>query len=188
MNQADPQNPVTYSDGYDKIRGMCHCKYEYWGPACEFKKCPHSNGNLYPSTSSNACNGHGACSNENGLCTCTMPYHCGQSCGQAGMSDAQREGASLEDLQASIEGTCSNTCSPGKSCAFEDCSDDCRASTKGACNTQDGSCSCAAGTSGHACEFFDCPGSDPGSNLCGNGGDPCLAHAWPMPGSCLVHD
>jgi hypothetical protein len=178
INNADPNHPITYSDGYDKIRGICHCKYENWGPACEFKKCPHSNGNLYPSISSNACNGHGACSDETGRCTCKMPYHCGQSCGgNAGMmTDEEREDASNEQLQELIEGTgdsgpCSHTCPAGQSCAFEDCAEDCRASGKSSCNTQNGQCSCAPGTSGHACEFFDCPGSDPGSNLCGSGGE-----------------
>jgi len=171
INKADPEKQHTYSDGYDKIRGVCHCKYQYWGPGCEFKKCPHSNGNLYPSTSANACNGHGACSNDNGRCTCKMPYHCGQTCGgAAAISDEDRENSSNEEKQALLEGECSTTCAPGQSCAFEDCPDDCRASGRTACNTQDGSCSCSPGTSGPACEFFDCPGSDPGSNLCGNGG------------------
>merc|ERR1711865_756367 len=40
QNKADPENVVTYSDGYDKVRGNCHCMIEFWGPGCEFKKCP----------------------------------------------------------------------------------------------------------------------------------------------------
>jgi hypothetical protein len=170
INKANPNSPITYENGYDKRRGICHCKNEFWGSACEYKKCPHSNGNLYPSISSNSCNGRGACSDETGLCACQMPFHCGKSCDNNGMSEEDREEASSEEKQALLEGECTTTCGEGKSCQFEDCPDDCRVSGREACNQQTGSCSCAAGTSGPACEFFDCPGSDPGSNACGSGG------------------
>jgi hypothetical protein len=156
INKADPANPIEYKDGYDKRRGICHCKYEYWGPGCQHKKCPNSNGNLYPSISANSCNGHGTCSNDDGRCTCQMPYHCGKTC---------------SSLKPQGENQCVATCGSGESCSFEDCPEDCRDSKKSACNMQNGVCACKKGTSGPACEFFDCPGADPGSNLCGSGGE-----------------
>jgi len=135
INKADPDHPKTYQNGYDKERGLCHCDNKFWGPGCQFKKCPHSNGNLYPSISANACNGRGSCSDDEGMCTCKTPYHCGKVCGAA-------------------ESECSLTCGPGESCRFENCPDDCRESGSSACDMQTGKCSCKKGTSGPACEFF----------------------------------
>jgi hypothetical protein len=188
----------SYPDGYDKPRGYCNCKNPFYGPACEYKKCPNTNGNLYPATSANACNGHGACSPETGLCTCRMPYHCGQSCGTGAGDDQNSNAAECsegngEDADATAgassvacdmagHGKCVTTCTAGTSCGFEDCPEDCRVSSRTACDTQTGACSCLPGTSGHACEFFDCPGSDPGSNLCGSGGQ-CNR----CDGKCICH-
>merc|ERR1712072_697159 len=76
----------TCSNGYDKVRGNCHCQTEFWGGGCEFKKCPGGavpqspeQATLYPSTSSNACAGRGACSDETGKCSCPWPFR-GNQC------------------------------------------------------------------------------------------------------------
>merc|ERR1711918_39837 len=71
QNKADPENIITYSDGYDKVRGNCHCAEAYWGPGCEHTKCEGGNGAiLYPSASSNACSGRGVCNDGTGKCSC----------------------------------------------------------------------------------------------------------------------
>jgi hypothetical protein len=170
LDVAPGSAAVSYPNGYDKIRGMCHCKNPFWGPACEHVKCPHSSGNIYPSTSSNACDGHGACSNENGKCTCMMPYNCGNSCG--GMKDRKKAG--LEALRGLLEGGCKNTCAKGTSCAFEDCPDDCRASGKEACDQKTGKCACKPPTFGPACEFRTCPDDCSGGGKCNRNDGKCI--------------
>jgi len=175
LDVAPGSAAVTYPNGYDKIRGICHCKNEFWGPACEYVKCPHSSGNIYPSTSSNACDGHGACSNENGKCTCMMPYHCGNSC--SGMKDragAQKSEEGLKALRGLLEGNCQKTCPKGQSCEFEDCPDDCRASGKDACNMKTGKCSCKSPTFGPACEFRTCPDDCSGGGKCNRNDGKCI--------------
>jgi len=139
---------IIYADGYDKIRGDCHCKIEFWGKGCEFKKCPHSNGVLYPSISSNACNGRGACSTETGRCTCGTPYR-GTSCEFEDCADDCR--ASGKDACNTQTGHCSCKAPTfGPACEFRSCPNDC--SGGGECNRNDGKCICKVGYSGIQCE------------------------------------
>lgn len=130
VNEGDPDDPnddIKYGNGYDKVRGNCHCQTGFWGGGCEFKKCPGGavpqspeQEVLYPSTSSNACAGRGACSDETGKCACPWPFR-------------------------------------GRQCEFEDCPGDCRGSGKESCKTDTGKCQCKAPTWGHECEYLGCP-------------------------------
>jgi hypothetical protein len=144
----------------DKIRGICTCGEAYWGVApnaaqingaCETRKCPNSNGVVYPYTSGNACNGHGACIPESGLCSCQQPYF-GQACENTHCpNDCSGKG------ECNINtGKCSCHQSPikysGPSCEFLDCPAGCNA-PNGECNRNDGKCICKMGYTGEKCEL-----------------------------------
>jgi len=155
QNKADPENVITYSDGYDKVRGNCHCMIEFWGPGCEFKKCPGgaklSAGGavLYPSTSSNACAGRGACSDDNGACTCPWPFRGTQCEFEDCPGDCRASGKSA---CKSDTGKC--MCKDptwGHECEYLSCPADCNGSG-GECNRNDGKCICKMGYSGETCQ------------------------------------
>merc|ERR1712072_217903 len=127
------------------LRGICNCAYEWSGLGCQNKKCPSSNSVLYPHSSSNACDGRGACQVDSGECFCAAPYK-GTSCE---MSDCPRNcmgrGACNEN-----DGHCQ--CSEpylGHSCEFKGCPDNCRSG--GECNRHNGLCICKDGFSGDSC-------------------------------------
>eukprot|EP00658_Telonema_sp_P-2_P001628 TRINITY_DN1060_c0_g2_i2.p1 TRINITY_DN1060_c0_g2~~TRINITY_DN1060_c0_g2_i2.p1 ORF type:complete len:1001 (+),score=229.81 TRINITY_DN1060_c0_g2_i2:61-3063(+) len=153
-NRADPENPITYSNGYDKVRGDCHCQIEYWGPGCEFKKCAGGSAGgadsvLYPSTSSNACAGRGACSDEDGGCTCPWPYH-GPKCEFESCPGDCR--ASGQNACKSDTGKCMCQAPTwGHECEYLSCPADCNGSG-GECNRNDGKCICKMGYSGTTCQ------------------------------------
>lgn len=154
QNKADPENIITYADGYDKVRGDCHCMLEFWGPGCEFKKCPGgaklaSGAVLYPSTSSNACSGRGACSNEDGTCSCPWPFRGTQCEFEDCPGDCRASGKSACD---SSTGKC--MCKDptwGHECEYLSCPADCNGSG-GECNRNDGKCICKMGYSGTTCQ------------------------------------
>jgi hypothetical protein len=143
----------------DKIRGICHCEEKFWGPApnaeqqngaCEERKCPDSNGLLWPSNSANACNGRGACLPESGKCECQKPYFgttcektsCPQDCSGHGACDTNN-------------GVCACKQSPikykGPSCMYMECPADC-SPPGGECNRNNGKCVCKMGFTGERCE------------------------------------
>jgi hypothetical protein len=129
----------------DKKRGKCTCKPEWSGPGCQHRKCPNSNGVLYPFTSANACDGRGACSVETGKCTCNAPYK-GKSCE---LSNCPRDCSSKGGCnEATGKCQCPNGLS-GVACEFVSCPDDC--SGGGECNRLSGKCICKMGYSGPRC-------------------------------------
>eukprot|EP00658_Telonema_sp_P-2_P040557 TRINITY_DN28_c0_g2_i1.p1 TRINITY_DN28_c0_g2~~TRINITY_DN28_c0_g2_i1.p1 ORF type:complete len:1025 (+),score=241.77 TRINITY_DN28_c0_g2_i1:2-3076(+) len=148
--------------GLDKIRGICHCKDEFWGHppgpdqpngGCETRKCPNSNGVLYPQVSSNACNGHGACVPEEGRCECQTPYF-GQSCE---FTKCPKDcGGETKGTCDTNTGTCACKQSPiaynGPSCEFRSCPAGCNA-PNGECNRNDGKCICKMGYTGEECQL-----------------------------------
>eukprot|EP00656_Telonema_subtile_P016801 TRINITY_DN188_c0_g2_i1.p1 TRINITY_DN188_c0_g2~~TRINITY_DN188_c0_g2_i1.p1 ORF type:complete len:1004 (+),score=330.41 TRINITY_DN188_c0_g2_i1:193-3204(+) len=154
QNKADPENVITYGDGYDKVRGQCHCQIEFWGPGCEFKKCPGGaaggeNSVLYPSTSSNACAGRGACSDDDGKCSCPWPYRGGKCEFEDCPGDCRASG---KTSCKSDTGKC--MCKDptwGHECEYLSCPADCNGSG-GECNRNDGKCICHMGYSGPTCQ------------------------------------
>eukprot|EP00658_Telonema_sp_P-2_P076828 TRINITY_DN680_c0_g3_i4.p1 TRINITY_DN680_c0_g3~~TRINITY_DN680_c0_g3_i4.p1 ORF type:complete len:986 (+),score=282.82 TRINITY_DN680_c0_g3_i4:31-2958(+) len=135
----------------DPIRGRCNCLEEFFGPGCEEKKCPNSNGVLYPRQSGNACNGRGACSIDTGKCGCGHPYS-GTSCEfEACPNDCLNRGNCNQNT-----GHCScgndqhGNPYVGPSCEFRTCPYDCTGG--GECNRNDGTCICKDGYSGIQCE------------------------------------
>jgi len=144
----------------DKIRGVCSCSEAYWGVApnaqqingaCETRKCPNSNGVVYPYTSGNACNGHGACIPESGACSCAEPYF-GHACENTNCpNDCSGKGECNTNT-----GQCACHQSPikfsGPSCEFKDCPAGCNAPS-GECNRNDGKCICKVGYTGEKCEL-----------------------------------
>eukprot|EP00656_Telonema_subtile_P016798 TRINITY_DN188_c0_g1_i6.p1 TRINITY_DN188_c0_g1~~TRINITY_DN188_c0_g1_i6.p1 ORF type:complete len:968 (+),score=330.56 TRINITY_DN188_c0_g1_i6:141-3044(+) len=137
--------------GLDPIRGRCVCKEEFFGAGCEERKCPNSNGVLYPRESGNACNGRGACDIETGKCGCGHPYS-GKSC--------ELEACPNDCLDRGNCDTNTGHCSCGNddhgnpfvgpSCEFRTCPYDCTGG--GECNRNDGTCLCKDGFSGVQCE------------------------------------
>jgi hypothetical protein len=144
----------------DKIRGICHCTEAFWGVApnadqrngaCETRKCPNSNGVVYPYVSGNACNGHGACIPESGKCSCAEPYF-GNACENTNCpNDCSGKG----DCNTNT-GQCACHQSPikysGPSCEFMDCPAGCNAPS-GECNRNDGKCICKMGFTGEECQL-----------------------------------
>jgi len=143
----------------DRIRGICHCRNEFWGPApnpeqqngaCEQRKCPNSNGVLYAMDSGNACNGHGACLPETGKCECQKPYF-GNSCEYTNCP----KDCSGNGVCNTVNGHCACKQKPfrfsGPSCLFRDCPNDC-SPPGGECNRNNGKCVCKMGHTGEKCE------------------------------------
>jgi len=130
----------------DPVRGICNCKEEFYAPACEQRKCPNSNGVLYPIVSGNACNGRGACSVEKGTCKCREMFF-GASCEFEKCPENCRGRGTCND----VTGHCAcNKGWHGHACEFQSCPNDC--SGGGKCNRSDGKCVCSMGYSGLACE------------------------------------
>merc|ERR1711865_1355726 len=74
-SKADPCDPTcddncSQRGRLDPIRGVCNCQEEFFGPGCEQKKCPNSNGVLYPRESGNSCMARGNCNQNSGHCSC----------------------------------------------------------------------------------------------------------------------
>jgi hypothetical protein len=155
-SKADPCDPVcddacSQRGRLDPIRGVCNCQEEFFGPGCEEKKCPNSNGVLYPRESGNSCNGRGACDIETGKCGCGHPYS-GQSCEfEACPNDCLDRGNCNQNTGHC---SCGNDASGqpffGPSCEFRTCPYDCTGG--GECNRNDGVCICKDGYSGVQCE------------------------------------
>lgn len=157
---------------FDPVRGECNCEYEWNGPGCEHKKCPNSNGVLYPMTSGNACNGRGPCNPDNGKCGCPIVKE-GNAAGPDECNDRERCGNPYFGSSCEFErcpndcmdrGDCNHQtgkCSCGKdergnpfygpSCEFRSCSQDCNGAGAGECNRNDGVCICKDGYSGESC-------------------------------------
>merc|ERR1711865_1087156 len=155
-SKADPCDPVcddacSQRGRLDKIRGVCNCQEEFFGAGCEEKKCPNSNGVLYPRESGNACNGRGACDIETGKCGCGHPYS-GVSCEfEACPNDCMDRGNCNQNTGHCACGN-DESGSPffGPSCEFRTCPFDCTGG--GECNRNDGKCVCKDGFSGLQCE------------------------------------
>jgi hypothetical protein len=155
-SKGDPCDPVcddacSQRGKLDPIRGVCNCQEEFFGPGCEEKKCPNSNGVLYPRESGNSCNGRGACDIDTGKCGCGHPYS-GVSCEfEACPNDCLDRGNCNQNT-----GHCScgndEHGNPffGPSCEFRTCPYDCTGG--GECNRNDGVCICKDGYSGIQCE------------------------------------
>merc|ERR1711959_232110 len=155
-SKADPCDPVcddacSQRGVLDPIRGRCNCKEEFFGPGCEEKKCPNSNGVLYPRSSGNSCNGRGACDIDTGKCGCGHPYS-GTSCEfEACPNDCMNRGSCNQNT-----GHCACGIDDkglpyvGPSCEFRTCPFDCTGG--GECNRNDGTCICKDGFSGKQCE------------------------------------
>lgn len=147
--------------------------FQYWGRGCEKQKCPHSNGNYYPSDSTAACEGRGACNDRTGVCTCDSHYFgnacqgedCFRDCGIGGKDACNTNTATcscpMEMGFSTYEATY------GEACEFFGCPEDCGASENhGVCNRVNGQCLCKEGYSGAACwETTRCTQSEHGSNL-----------------------
>jgi len=93
------QGACTYTDVATSSLGTCTCLAPFFGPACQFKRCPASKARpaIMPhgmagsdhigyQTSKEAvpiwgfeCDGHGACNQDTGRCTCDTLYS-GESC------------------------------------------------------------------------------------------------------------
>eukprot|EP00656_Telonema_subtile_P033066 TRINITY_DN3647_c0_g1_i2.p1 TRINITY_DN3647_c0_g1~~TRINITY_DN3647_c0_g1_i2.p1 ORF type:complete len:1038 (+),score=285.07 TRINITY_DN3647_c0_g1_i2:127-3240(+) len=149
----------------DKKRGICHCDNKFWGHApnpqqpagaCETRKCPNSNGVLYPHVSANACNGHGACVPESGKCECESPYfgvsceftNCPHDCGGKGTCNTQTGKCACQQSPIAFN---------GPSCEFRTCPAGCN-SPNGECNRNDGKCICKMGYTGEECQLSTrCP-------------------------------
>lgn len=154
-------NKCTNGRGtYDPVRGECNCKIEYHGSGCQEKKCPNSNKVLYPQSSSNACNGHGACSTETGHCTCSHPYYHTQTDG-TGSCQLEKclDNCSGRGVCNPLTGACA--CAPStkfhgklEACRWHHCNnaDGCGGQSAGWCNRNDGKCMCMMGYSGKRCE------------------------------------
>jgi len=165
------------SDGrgvHDKVRGICNCAIEFFGPSCQQKKCLNKNHVLYPAESANACTGHGACDMESGSCTCRAPYmhgatdawqneRCPEDCrGRGGcdhstgactcnvMPDEHRRFRAAAGHNINLDGKGYH----GHACEFEFCptliQGDC-SSGGGTCNRNAGLCVCREGASGPVC-------------------------------------
>jgi hypothetical protein len=152
---------ITYEDGYDTVKGECHCvitgDHQYWGAGCEKKKCPHSNGQYYPSDSTGACEGRGGCNDRNGACTCNNPYYgeacenerCFRDCGPGGHQVCNVKTA---QCACPTEYGTINFQKYGEACEFRECPENCgSAKSRGVCNRVNGQCLCRYGYSGHAC-------------------------------------
>jgi len=138
----------------DKVRGTCKCDFKYFGPGCEEKKCPNSNGVLYPGISGNACNGHGACNTVTGECACADPFFSGD-----------KKSCELENCYQkckSPRGTCDVTqgkCNCvgnnfGSFCQWKACPfhQEKSCNGHGTCMRNTGSCICKIPYSGPTCE------------------------------------
>jgi len=147
---------------YDPVRGICNCQTEYFGPGCEEKKCPNSNGVLYPRSSGNSCNGRGPCNVDTGKCGCpTVREGCGSQCGSNECKDRSKCGSPFF----------------GESCEFERCPNDC--TQRGQCNNQNGACACANDEAGNpffgpSCEFRSCPARCSGGGECDRTNGKCV--------------
>jgi len=155
-SKGDPCDPVcddacSQRGKLDPIRGRCNCQEEFFGPGCEEKKCPNSNGVLYPRSSGNSCNGRGACDINTGKCGCGHPYS-GTSCEfEACPNDCMNRGNCNQNTGHCA---CGNDDKGlpyvGPSCEFRTCPFDCTGG--GECNRNDGTCICKDGYSGKQCE------------------------------------
>jgi hypothetical protein len=144
----------------DPVRGECNCKIEYHGSACQEKKCPNSNKVLYPRSSANACNGHGACSVDTGLCTCSHPYYHTATDG-SGSCHLEKclDNCMGRGVCNPMNGKCA--CAPSnkfhgtlEACRWKHCNDasGCGGQAAGWCNRNDGKCVCNMGYSGIRCD------------------------------------
>ena len=154
-------NQCSGRGNFDPIRGVCNCRNEFFGPGCEEKKCPNSNGVLYPRASGNSCNGRGPCDIDTGKCGCPVVKEGCTSCGANECGDRAKCGAPYF----------------GQSCEFERCPNDC--SSRGACNNQDGSCACTNDEAGNpyfgpSCEFKSCPSGCSGGGECDRTNGKCV--------------
>jgi hypothetical protein len=155
-SKADPCDPVcddacSMRGKLDPIRGRCECQEEFHGAGCEEKKCPNSNGVLYPRESGNSCNGRGACDIETGKCGCGHPYS-GTSCEfEACPNDCMGRGNCNQNTGHCACGNDEKGLPyVGPSCEFRTCPFDCTGG--GECNRNDGTCICKDGYSGKQCE------------------------------------
>jgi len=134
---------------FDPVRGVCNCEYEYFGPGCEERKCPNSNGVLYPMSSGNSCNGRGPCDINTGRCGCPVVV---EGC-------KTPQGSNCAPNECNDRNECGNPYF-GESCEFERCPNDCM--KRGGCNHQTGACTCDNDEKGDpffgpSCEFRSCP-------------------------------
>jgi len=155
-SKDDPCDPVcddacSQRGKLDPIRGRCNCQEEFFGPGCEEKKCPNSNGVLYPRSSGNSCNGRGACDVNTGKCGCGHPYS-GQSCEfEACPNDCMGRGNCNQNTGHCACGNDEKGLPfVGPSCEFRTCPFDCTGG--GECNRNDGTCICKDGYSGEQCD------------------------------------
>jgi hypothetical protein len=147
---------------YDHVRGRCNCEYDFHGSSCQEKKCYNSLGLKFEGASAQACDGHGACNTETGLCYCEAPYYHDQSEEDGtGACDKQRcqDNCNGRGNCNTITGKCA--CTPGTKYAGEEdacrwhlCNDGdgCGGSANGWCNRMDGKCLCMMGFSGYKCD------------------------------------
>lgn len=110
--------------------------------------------------SSNACNGHGACSIETGLCSCQHPYYHEETdgSGSCNLERCQDNCSGRGDCDPQ-DGSC--ICKPpnkyagaNDACRWTLCNggDGCGEPSGGWCNRNDGTCMCNMGYSGKKCE------------------------------------
>jgi hypothetical protein len=156
---GDIDNKCTNGRGVlDRKRGTCKCGFKYFGPGCEQKRCPNSNGVLYPAVSGNACDGHGTCNTHTGTCDCKYPYwngdkkscerdDCYQNCMGRGTCDTSKTGQG-QGGKCNCRGTFF-----GPFCQFTACPSMMKGtcSGHGQCERKTGSCLCKMGFSGPLC-------------------------------------
>jgi hypothetical protein len=145
----------------DKVRGVCNCDVPYFGSGCQEMRCPNSNKVLYPMESANACNGHGACNIDTGLCSCQHPYYHEETDG-SGSCHLERcqDNCSGRGTCNPMDGSCVCTPpdkydGPNDACRWTLCNkgDGCGGSANGWCNRNDGICLCNMGFSGKRCDI-----------------------------------
>eukprot|EP00658_Telonema_sp_P-2_P076827 TRINITY_DN680_c0_g3_i2.p1 TRINITY_DN680_c0_g3~~TRINITY_DN680_c0_g3_i2.p1 ORF type:complete len:971 (+),score=254.93 TRINITY_DN680_c0_g3_i2:31-2913(+) len=149
--EARVDDQCSEAGSVDRTRGRCNCKQEYFGPGCQERKCPNSNGVLYPRASGSACNGRGACDIQDGSCSCIFPYS-GEACEfEACPNDCLGRGSCDQNTGHCACGNDEHG-RPyvGPSCEYYSCPYDCTGG--GECNRLDGTCICKDGFSGIQCE------------------------------------
>jgi len=172
----------------------CRCKPEFYGKACELKKCPGSIG-LLRHDQRGVCNDRGTCDNKTGSCTCRLPYfsgsksacelkHCPDKTDKCnGPSNGKCNTASgvCECTSRHYGSVCQYKKCPGRNSTYwvaHDRSNSCYGYRQGACNSSTGVCACGSRNYGTSCQYHRCPYNCNGRGACnaGNGQCSCYTH------------
>lgn len=172
---------------------FCRCKSEFYGTACELKKCPGNTG-LLQHDQRGVCNNRGTCDNKTGQCACRLPYfhggkaacelkHCPDNvdkCGGPARGKCNTGNGVCECTTKHYGSVCQYTKCLGSSNALwraSDSSNACNGAHRGACNANDGTCRCGGYAYGRACEYLKCPYNCYGRGSCNASNGTCACNS-----------